>query len=166
MNGKFLLLVLVFIIGGSAMIVQATRAGASPMLMPSDLVNSSSDVPRVRVAGRVAASEVSYVTSPKAVLKFSVEDPKHPERGSVPVVYEGVRPDMFASGRDVILDGAFVGGTLHATGLLTQCPSKYEAPDPDKLYSDKHGSDKYGSKNYGNENHKTDSGNSQPTDPA
>lgn len=141
MNRKFLLLIVVFVIGGSAMIIQATRAGAAPMLIPSDLVKSETNVPKVRVAGRVSASAVSYETSPKAVLKFSVEDPKHPERGSVPVVYEGVRPDMFASGRDVLLDGAFINGTIQATGLLTQCPSKYEAPDPDKVYGKKHPSD-------------------------
>ena len=134
MNSKFLLLVIVFVIGGGAMIYQATRAGAAPVMMPSELVHSKTDLPRIRVAGRVSENTVDYQTSPKAVLKFSVEDPKHPEHGAVPVVYEGVRPDMFTVGRDVILDGSYVSGTIQAANLLTQCPSKYEAPDPDKLY--------------------------------
>jgi len=138
MNVRFLILVVVFMVGGAAMITQATRAGAAPVMMPSDLVQSKSDFPRVRVAGRVSESKVTYEITPKAILYFSIEDPKHPERGSVPVVYEGVRPDMFASGRDVILDGAFVAGTIQATNLLTQCPSKYEAPDPEKLYKEKY----------------------------
>ena len=55
-----------------------------------------------------------------------------PPGGTVPVVFNGVRPDMFAPGRDVIIDGNFANGTLEATKLLTQCPSKYEPPDPVK----------------------------------
>lgn len=134
MNAKFLVLIVVFVVGGAAMIFQATKSGAAPVMMPSDLLQSNRDVPRVRVAGRVSAADVSYVTNPRAVLSFRVEDPKHPEHGSVPVVYEGVRPDMFSPGRDVILDGAFAAGVIQASSLLTQCPSKYEAPDPDKHY--------------------------------
>jgi cytochrome c-type biogenesis protein CcmE len=135
MNRKFLFLVLVFVLGGGAMIFQATRAGAAPVMMPSDLVGRDTAVPRIRVAGRVSAgTEIDYVMSPKAVLRFSIEDPKHPERGHVPVVYEGVRPDMFAIGRDVIIDGSFGDGRITAATLLTQCPSKYEAPDPEKFY--------------------------------
>lgn len=55
---------------------------------------------------------------------------------SVPVVYQGLRPDMFAVGRDVIIDGEFKDGVVFASSLLTQCPSKYEAPSPDEKYLD------------------------------
>ena len=119
------------------MVFQATRAGAAPVLMPSEVIAQGADaaLPRLRVAGRVSTQpEVAYVTSPQIRLSFNVEDPKHPEKGSIPVVYNGLRPDMFASGRDVIIDGEFKGGTLTASSLLTQCPSKYEAPDPEKRY--------------------------------
>jgi len=52
----------------------------------------------------------------------------------VAVVYRGLRPDMFSAGRDVIIDGSFEGGSVVANTLLTQCPSKYEAPSPEKKY--------------------------------
>ena len=52
----------------------------------------------------------------------------------VPVIYRGLRPDMFTAGRDVIIDGSFENGTVVASSLLTQCPSKYEAPSPEKKY--------------------------------
>ena len=52
----------------------------------------------------------------------------------IPVVYRGLRPDMFTSGRDVIIDGEFRDGVLTASSLLTQCPSKYEAPSPEHKF--------------------------------
>lgn len=136
MNFKFVSLVVAFIVVGGLMIFQATRAGAAIVLMPSELLAKGGDftVLRLRVAGRVAQKEIVYTTSPQIRLSFEVEDPKHPEHGSVPVVYEGIKPDLFAPGRDVLIDGEFSGGTVRASGLLTQCPSKYEAPDPEKRY--------------------------------
>jgi cytochrome c-type biogenesis protein CcmE len=34
---------------------------------------------------------------------------------------------MFAEGRDVIIEGKYVDGTLQAQTIMTSCPSKYEA---------------------------------------
>jgi cytochrome c-type biogenesis protein CcmE len=45
----------------------------------------------------------------------------------LPVRYNGVLPDMFADGRDVIVEGKVEGGVFHAKSLLTTCPSKYES---------------------------------------
>jgi cytochrome c-type biogenesis protein CcmE len=46
---------------------------------------------------------------------------------SLPVRYNGILPDMFADGRDVIVEGKVERGVFHANTLLTTCPSKYEA---------------------------------------
>jgi cytochrome c-type biogenesis protein CcmE len=48
---------------------------------------------------------------------------------SVPVTYEGVLPDPFRAGREVIVDvrkhgGVFVG---EKDSLVTKCPSKFTA---------------------------------------
>jgi len=49
----------------------------------------------------------------------------------VPVHYQGVLPDMFAEGRDVIVEGRYdAGGALAAKTLMTSCPSKYEPEKP------------------------------------
>jgi cytochrome c-type biogenesis protein CcmE len=80
---------------------------------------------------------IDYKVEPAIELKFSIEDPGNkPDKraGVVPVVYAGIKPDMFAPGRDVIIDGDFDGSVLTATKLLTQCPSKYEPPSADKAY--------------------------------
>jgi len=117
------------------MVFHATREGSSPVLTPSELSQHSEDIQRLRVAGRVAALPVDYQLQPDIKLKFSIINAEADEEpgakfASVPVVYRGLKPDMFATGRDVIIDGEFVGGTVIASSLLTQCPSKYEAPHP------------------------------------
>lgn len=46
---------------------------------------------------------------------------------SVPVVYRGVKPDVFRAGLQAVAAGRLEGGTLVATDVTVKCPSKYEA---------------------------------------
>jgi len=48
------------------------------------------------------------------------------EVGAVPVSYKGILPDMFAEGREVVVEGRYVDGGLTARQIMTSCPSKYE----------------------------------------
>lgn len=79
----------------------------------------------VRVAGRVQAGTLAW--DPKDLnLHFSLG---HFEDGgeSLPVHYNGILPDMFAEGRDVIVEGKYSsGGVFTAKTIMTSCPSKYE----------------------------------------
>jgi cytochrome c-type biogenesis protein CcmE len=79
----------------------------------------------LRVAGRVGANSMSW--NPATLdLKFRLAN--FEDNDGVDVVYNGVLPDMFAEGRDVIVEGSYAHqGTFHARTLLTACPSKYEA---------------------------------------
>jgi cytochrome c-type biogenesis protein CcmE len=88
----------------------------------------------VRVAGRVHEGSLRKQTSAKGTeMTFTIGDFAGPDRipveGALPVAYTGVVPDMFAEGRDVIIEGRYVDGTLQAHAVLTSCPSKYE-PKP------------------------------------
>jgi cytochrome c-type biogenesis protein CcmE len=88
----------------------------------------------LRLAGRVREGTLRKQTSAKGTeMQFAVGDfqgPDHPPaEGTVAVAYTGVVPDMFAEGRDVIIEGKLVDGTLHAQSIMTSCPSKYE-PKP------------------------------------
>jgi len=115
------------------LIVRGVSSTASLVLVPSELVSKSGaagTLTRIRVAGRVSSQPIDYKTDPNIELKFMVDDPPGYSKGSVPVLYKGLKPEMFQSGRDVIIDGAFSNGTLEASSLLTQCPSKYEPPTP------------------------------------
>jgi cytochrome c-type biogenesis protein CcmE len=42
------------------------------------------------------------------------------------VAYRGILPDMFAAGREVVVEGRYGDGALAARQILTSCPSKYE----------------------------------------
>lgn len=45
----------------------------------------------------------------------------------VPVAYNGILPDMFSEGREVVVEGHYGAGSLAAKQIMTSCPSKYEA---------------------------------------
>jgi len=90
----------------------------------------------VRVAGRVSAGSLRKQTTARGTeMTFAIGDFAGPDRvpveGTVPVAYTGVVPDMFAEGRDVIIEGRYVDGVLQAHAVMTSCPSKYE-PNPDE----------------------------------
>ncbi len=121
------------------MVFQATRESTAAVLLPEDLAATPAgkDLMRIRVGGRVASDAIDYQMDPEFVLRFKVHNlPKEKQDvtafARIPVVYKGLKPDMFAAGRDVIIDGEYRGGVLYASKLLTQCPSKYEPPSPMK----------------------------------
>lgn len=125
-RSRFISLLIGSLIIGGVLVWQATRSTAALVLTPSDLASSGhQDRLRVRMGGRVATEGLSYSTTPSFVLSFRLEDREKPG-SSIPVIYRDIKPDMFAPGRDVLIDGDWKGGTFHATHLLTQCPSKYE----------------------------------------
>ena len=77
-----------------------------------------------RLDGKVAAGSVDY-DQKMPRLRFRMTDGKQ----SIGVVYDGLMPDAFADGRDVVVEGTYQNAdkTLHASKLVTKCPSKYEA---------------------------------------
>jgi cytochrome c-type biogenesis protein CcmE len=82
----------------------------------------------IRVAGRVGAGSMQW--NPSTLdLRFRLAS--FDGHDGVDVVYNGVLPDMFAEGRDVIVEGTYsTAGMLRARTLLTSCPSKYEPETP------------------------------------
>jgi cytochrome c-type biogenesis protein CcmE len=60
-----------------------------------------------------------------AGLRFRLRDVKGAT--TVPVVYKGSVPDLFKTGRDVVVDGRLRNGVFIAVPdtLVTKCPSKY-----------------------------------------
>jgi cytochrome c-type biogenesis protein CcmE len=61
-----------------------------------------------------------------AGLRFQLRDVKG--TALVPVVYKGTVPDLFRTGRDVVVDGRLRNGVFTAVPntLVTKCPSKYQ----------------------------------------
>lgn len=69
---------------------------------------------------------VSEKTLPDGSREFVIADPED-ESATVPVEYAGQVPDPFREGREVIVTGTMVDGTLVAEkdSLITKCPSKF-----------------------------------------
>ncbi len=76
----------------------------------------------VRASGRIRDGSINW--DPKTLeLKFVLVDGKK----SIPIHYQGVVPDTFKYGVDVVVEGKLVNDQLfEATMLLAKCPSKYE----------------------------------------
>lgn len=76
---------------------------------------------RVRLGGKVAQDSVHAVPG-GLTLHFDVTDGQQ----EIPVTYQGVVPDAFKPGGEVVVEGALTAeGTFNADILLAKCPSKY-----------------------------------------
>jgi cytochrome c-type biogenesis protein CcmE len=91
----------------------------------------------LRVAGRVKAGTINWNPT-TLTLAFEIVQPPEPGGAAVEkvttadsaefrVIARGEpKPDMFAAGRDVIVDGRLApNSTIEARQVLTACPSKY-----------------------------------------
>lgn len=77
---------------------------------------------RVRLHGNVAAEDFA-VNSAGLTASFKLAG-KH---AKLPVVYRGNIPELFATGKDVVVEGKLdQNGTFQADILMTKCASKYE----------------------------------------
>lgn len=75
----------------------------------------------VRVGGKV--DQNIQWDGAKLKMEFTITDDKSGK--SLPVVYQGVVPDAFQPGADVVLEGRYTGGVFQAKNLMAKCPSKY-----------------------------------------
>ena len=101
--------------------------GGTPSLRPSQLAGRTGTVSLVgRVVGKPTGD------SHAGGLRFRLRDVKDPGGKTVPVVYTGDVPDLFATGRDIVIDGKLQRGTFVAApgSMVTKCPSKYSATKP------------------------------------
>ena len=130
MGKVFISLVVVFIVLGGVLVYQATQTTSALVLSPSEVFAKGvgHNLKRIRVGGRVV-DPIQYQTEPQMILSFNVKNPAGGEE-IVPVVYRGLKPDMFAAGRDVLIDGDYLSVTIQAAKLQTQCPSKDEPVVP------------------------------------
>ena len=76
----------------------------------------------IRVAGPVTADPIHW-----EVRQLSLAFHIGAGEARLPVQYTGVKPDMLQAGVSVIVEGR-IGrdGVLHASTVMTSCPSKYQ----------------------------------------
>lgn len=77
-----------------------------------------------RLDGRVVVGSIIYKQEVPQ-LAFQMTDGKE----VIGVVYQGLMPDAFGEGREVVVEGIYdhPARTLHVSKLVTKCPSKYNA---------------------------------------
>jgi cytochrome c-type biogenesis protein CcmE len=94
--------------------------GGTPSLIPSQAAGHAG---RISVGGMVVGKPTGDAHA--GGLHFRLRDPKG--TAIVPVVYRGSVPDLFRTGREVVVDGKLRNGVLVAVPdtLVTKCPSKY-----------------------------------------
>jgi cytochrome c-type biogenesis protein CcmE len=89
----------------------------------SELMKQGSSIygENVRVNGQVAPGSVEQETA-GSILRFTLIDGE----ASLPVVYQGVVPDAFKVGNEVVVEGHLNSADIfQANTILTKCPSKY-----------------------------------------
>lgn len=76
----------------------------------------------LRVAGEVIPDSIQW--DPKDLrLMFRIRD----QGSGLQVDYQGVVPDSFKPGKEVVVEGKYAGdGIFKATAIMPTCPSKYE----------------------------------------
>jgi cytochrome c-type biogenesis protein CcmE len=94
--------------------------GGTPQLQPSQLRGHTG---KVTLGGLVVGKPAGDAHG--AGLRFTIRDPKG--TATTRVLYHGTVPDLFQSGRDVLVEGRVQSGTFVAVpgSLMTKCPSKY-----------------------------------------
>ncbi len=89
----------------------------------SELMEQGSSIydENVRVKGQVAPGSVEQEATGR-ILRFTIIDGEE----SLSVTYQGVVPDTFKVGAEVIVEGQFnSNGIFQAHTLMPKCPSRY-----------------------------------------
>jgi len=81
----------------------------------------------LRVKGWVRAGSIKWdARTNDLAFDLARQDGSDP----IAVAYRGILPDMFAEGREVVVEGRYASSGLAAKQIMTSCPSKYE-PRPE-----------------------------------
>jgi len=109
-------------------LVYTSLAGnARPSVSPSELAGKTGEV---SLAGKVVGTPTGDPHG--AGMRFVLRDIEGAKKQQVTVLYKGSVPDLFRTGRDVVVTGAqHADGTFVTTpgSMITKCPSKYQAAD-------------------------------------
>lgn len=96
-------------------------------MTPSEVIEMQEEAytEQIRLGGIVADGSIQW-DAKKLLLTFQVVD----DKSAIPVFYQGVVPDTFENGVEIVVEGTYSPeGRFEATTLLPKCPSKYEPAD-------------------------------------
>jgi cytochrome c-type biogenesis protein CcmE len=123
-----LLIILAIIITSSVavgLIMYALRENMNLFFPPADILNGKAPTERtIRLGGFVDKGSV-HRDSSSLTVQFSLGDGQH----SVPVVYTGILPDLFAEEQAAIAKGKWDGKVFTATEVLAKHDENYTPPE-------------------------------------
>jgi cytochrome c-type biogenesis protein CcmE len=102
--------------------------GGTPSVAPSELAAKTGEVSLV---GRVVGTPTGDPHG--SGMRFTLQDIEGAHKEQVTVLYKGSVPDLFRTGRDLVVTGTQrADGTFVTTpgSMITKCPSKYQAVEP------------------------------------
>ncbi len=126
--GRKLILGLVVIASAIGVVAYTgLRSAVVYYLTPTELL-SRPDLrsAQLRIAGRVLPGSVQRVDG--RVTGFRIAD----GGTALAVDYDGPLPDLFAEGREVLVEGQLSGAVLQATRVMTTHPAEYTEGRPKK----------------------------------
>ncbi|HEU5422552.1 MAG TPA: cytochrome c maturation protein CcmE [Nitrolancea sp.] len=125
-NPKLLIAGIAILLAVGYLIFSAMQGSASSYFVTVGELQQQSvqmDGKRVRVGGDVVPGTIDKGNAGDPI-RFVVGDGTH----SIPVVYNGVLPDIFTDNTQVVIEGTYhTNGTFEASTLLTKCPSRFTA---------------------------------------
>ena len=126
-NGLYLAALALFFTGAVYLAVSGFSGGTLYFIDVAEALALPRDKPQaVRLFGRVREEGLTRLQD-RVGVRFQLED-KSIEGKALWVTYSGAIPDAFAPGAEVIVEGLYRGeqGSMEASKLMTQCPSKYK----------------------------------------
>lgn len=119
-----------FIIGGLILLIAAGYLGYTGFANSAiyyytvsefAVQESSADSVNVRVNGEVVDNSIDKEAG-GLTLRFIIAEGGE----TLPVIYQGIVPDAFMDGADVVIEGQLnPAGVFQADTILAKCPSKY-----------------------------------------
>ena len=120
------LFIAVFSSAAIGLVIYAMRGNINLFYPPAEVLAGKAPVDQsIRVGGMVVKGSVQRATDSLQV-NFQLTD----YQASVPVVYTGILPDLFAEGQGAVASGRLNGdGVLEATEILAKHDENYMPPE-------------------------------------
>ncbi len=110
------------IIGGALFIFSALNQSMMYFVNPTELLAKPTGM-ALRLGGMVEKGSIQRTTQ-DMVINFTVTD----FTTTIPVVYQGITPDLFQEGQGVVADGIWDGTIFKATKILAKHDENYMPP--------------------------------------
>jgi len=127
-NKKFLISGLLILIAVSYLAYTGFESSAIYYYTVSELSEQDESIQNtnIRINGQVHTNSAEFNSTGDTALEFIITEGGE----SLPVIYQGIVPDAFNAGREIVIEGHLdSNGVFHANTILTKCPSKYEPGD-------------------------------------